>query len=257
MKMVPLLVLSLLPIAVCSHALAQDAALSTTATTATATTPAWQITYNVGAQSDYVFRGISQTDGHPSGFAGADATYLSQWYVGAWTSNVDFSPSGDSHTSQEVDLYGGWRPTLAGINFDVGYIYYGYKNQPQDIRESYAEGYLRATHAFGPLTLGGGIAYSPNFPGIAKHALYTEANIAYAINSAWTASAAVGRQTEANAALSAVLTAENFNYNTWNAGITYAINDHTSLDLRYWDTDQHAVGDIYQSRVVAALKATF
>jgi uncharacterized protein (TIGR02001 family) len=251
MKKASLLVTALLPLGVVSGAFAQNAP------GADAATPAWQVMYNVGAQSDYVFRGISQTNGRPSGFAGADVTYRNQWYVGTWTSNVDFSPSGDTHTSQEYDLYGGWRPTLAGINLDLGYIYYGYRDQPRDMRESYAEGYLRATHAFGPLALVGSVYYSPNFPGIAKHALYAEANIAYAITPAWSASAALGRQTESHATLLPNGSTADFNYTTWNAGVTYAINDHTSLDLRYWDTNTHASGDIYQSRVVAAIKATF
>lgn len=251
MKKASLVVMALLPFGMIGNALAQNAPGTDTAT------PAWQVTYNVGAQTDYVFRGISQTNEHPSGFAGADVTYCNQWYVGAWTSNVDFSPSGDTHTSQEYDLYGGWRPTLAGINFDLGYIYYGYRDQPRNIRESYAETYLRATHAFGALTLGGGVAYSPNFPGIAKHALYAEGNIAYAINAAWSVSAALGRQTEADATPLPHGAPQDFNYTTWNAGVTYAINDHTSLDLRYWDTNKHAAGDIYDSRVVAALKAMF
>jgi uncharacterized protein (TIGR02001 family) len=257
MKMAPFFVLAVLPLGVCSNAFAQDTVASTTDAATVSTTPAWQVAFNVGAQSDYVFRGISQTNGHTSGFAGADVTYQSQWYVGAWTSNVDFSPSGDTRTTQEYDLYGGWRPTFAGINLDLGYIYYGYKNQPRDTRESYEEVYLRGSHAFGRWTVGGGLAYSPNFPGIAKHALYGEANIAFAISSAWNASVAVGRQIESHAVVSASGTIEDFNYNTWNGGITYSINEHTSLDVRYWDTNKHASGDIYQSRVVASIKATF
>jgi uncharacterized protein (TIGR02001 family) len=252
MKKVSLLALISLPLGLAGNVIAQDASAPDPSAA-----PNWQVTYNVGAQSDYVFRGISQTDGHSSGFAGADVTYRNQWYVGAWTSNVDFSPSGDSHTTQELDLYGGWRPTLAGINFDLGYIYYGYKNQPHDLRESYSEVYLRGTHAFGPFTVGAGVAYSSNFPGITRHAVYGEANLAYAINSAWTVSTALGRQTESGAVISANGIADSFNYTTWNAGVTYAINEHTSLDLRYWDTNTHASGDIYQSRVVAAIKATF
>ena len=150
------------------------------------TGPGWQVAFNVGAQSDYVFRGISQTDERPSGFAGVDVTYQQQWYVGGWTSNVDFRPSGDTSTRQEFDLYGGWRPTLAGINIDLGYIYYGYRDQPVGLRESYAETYLRGSHAFGPVTVGAALFYSNNFPGSSRHADYGEANIAYAIDSAWT-----------------------------------------------------------------------
>ncbi|MBB3228686.1 uncharacterized protein (TIGR02001 family) [Luteibacter sp. Sphag1AF] len=245
MKNVALLALGLLPCAAIPCAMATDAQ------------PDWQVTFNAGAQTDYVFRGISQTDGHPAGFAGADVTYLNQWYVGAWTSNVDFSPSGDTRTSQEVDLYGGWRPVIGGIALDLGYIYYGYRNQPEGLRESYAETYLRGAHAFGALTVGAGVVYSPNFPGVARHALYTEVNAAYVVNTAWSLSAVAGHQTSANASQWPDGSPRDFNYTTWNVGATYAINDHTSLDLRYWDTDQHDAGRIYRARVVAGIKATF
>jgi uncharacterized protein (TIGR02001 family) len=226
-------------------------------TPATPPAPDWQVAYNVGAQSDYIFRGISQTNQQSSGFAGVDVTYKSQLYVGAWTSNVDFSPSGDSSTQQEYDLYGGWRPTIAGINFDLGYIYYGYTHQPQGLRESYSELYLKATKALGPVTLGVSAYDSPNFPGTMGRAEYYEANIAYAFNPVWSISGAVGRQFESNTVFTDDGSRADFNYSTWNAGVTYAVSDHVSLDVRYWDTDQHAAGDIYHSHAVASVKATF
>ncbi|WP_158543514.1 TorF family putative porin [Dyella solisilvae] len=222
-----------------------------------APSPGWQVAFNFGAQTDCAFRGISQTNERPSGFAGLDVAYGSQWYVGTWTSNVDFSPSGDTSTSQEIDLYGGWRPTIATINLDLGYIHYSYLNQPSAVRESYEEAYLRGTKTLGAFTLGGSAYYSPRFPGNAGHAWYGEANLAYAINPDWTASAAFGRQTIAHDVSHPDGSTTRFAYNTWNLGVTWAINAHTSLDLRYWDTDTHASGSIYGSRLIAGLKATF
>jgi uncharacterized protein (TIGR02001 family) len=219
--------------------------------------PELQVTYNVGAQSDYIFRGISQTDRGSAGFAGVDATWRSSLYVGAWTSNVDFSPSGDPSTRQEYDLYGGWRPTLAGFAFDIGYIYYGYTHQPHDLRESYAEGYLKVSRTMGPVTLGVATYRSPDFPGSARRAHYEEANIAIALDSSWTLSGAAGRQQESAASIDDEGHRHDFTYRTWNAGVTYAINDHVSLDLRYWNTDEHDAGDIYHAHTVASIKATF
>ncbi|MDR3445061.1 MULTISPECIES: TorF family putative porin [unclassified Dyella] len=217
----------------------------------------WQVAFNVGAQSDYIFRGISQTNEHPSGFAGLDVTAKGAFYAGVWTSNVDFSPSGDTRTRQEVDLYGGWRPTFAGITFDLGYIHYGYLHQPKEMTESYAETYLRGSHAFGPVTLGGAVYYSPNFPGIARHAVYAEGNVAYTIDPAWTVSVAMGRQTIGSSVMRDDGSRADFSYNTWNAGVTWTIRDGLSLDLRYWDTNAHDSGHIYGSHAVAALKFAF
>ena len=217
----------------------------------------WQVSFNMGAQSDYIFRGISQTNERPSGFAGVDVTAKGGWYAGAWTSNVDFTPSGDTSTRQEVDLYGGWRPTLAGINLDFGYIYYGYLHQPKDTTESYAETYLRGSHAFGPLSLGGSVYYSPNFPGMARHAVYAEGNVAYTIGPAWAVSIAMGRQVIGGAVIHADGSRGDFSYNTWNAGVTWTLRENLSLDLRYWDTSAHDAGTIYGAHGVASLKFTF
>lgn len=217
----------------------------------------WQVTGNVGAQSDYIFRGISQTDRRSSGFAGVDATWRNSLYAGAWTSNVDFSPSGDRSTDQEYDIYGGWRPHVAGVDLDVGYIRYGYMHQPRAMRETYVEWYAKASRAFGPVTLGVAAYRSPNFPGVVREATYGEFNAAWTFRDNWSLSAAYGRQQEAHATAREDGTFASFVYTTWNAGVTWQFDPHVSLDLRYWNTDTHASGDIYHAHLVAGIKATF
>ena len=49
----------------------------------------------------------------------------------------------------------------------------------------------------------------------------------------------------------------NGDYSTWNLGVSYALNDIVGFDLRYHDTDKHKFGDLYDSRVVLSLKASF
>ena len=206
------------------------------------------IAYNIGVQSDYVFRGVSQTNSDPSVFAGIDLTYKSFFYLGAWTSNLDFKPFGDTHTNEEIDLYGGIRPTYEGFNFDFGVQYYGYVNQPNNFPAvDYTEVYAKVTRAFGPATLGASVYYSPKFTGGTGDATYTEANIAYTIDPKWSVSGALGHQ-EIQKATS---------YTTWNAGVTYALTDHLGIDVRYYDTDEHGLGSPYKARGVVALKATF
>jgi len=207
--------------------------------------PGWQVAWNFGASTDYVFRGLSQTDGRGQGFAGVDATY-NQFYVGAWTSNVHFS--GTSGPDEEVDVYGGWRPEFMGYNLDFGAQYYGYIDQPRHANVDYWEFYAKGTRAIGPFTPGLSVYYSPEFSGKTGDAWYYEANAAYALTRKLSVSGAVGRQTIELAK----------DYTTWNLGATYALMDHLSLDVRYWDTDEHRVyGDIAKGRVVAQLKATF
>ena len=96
-------------------------------------TPDLVIAYNVGAQTDYVFRGLSQTNQHMGRASPVSMRPTRACSTpGAWTSNVDFSKlAGDTSTDEEIDLYGGWRPTAAGFNFDFGVQYYGYVDQPK------------------------------------------------------------------------------------------------------------------------------
>ena len=73
----------------------------------------FSFSYNAGVASDYIFRGVSQTDG-PQGFGGVDIS-SGALYAGAWVSNVDF---GDD-TDAEYDLYVGVKPELGPVAFDL------------------------------------------------------------------------------------------------------------------------------------------
>lgn len=60
---------------------------------------AWS--FNVGGYSDYVFRGISQTDEDPTIQGSIDFTY-GLFYAGAWASGLDFTPAGND-ANVEID----------------------------------------------------------------------------------------------------------------------------------------------------------
>src|SRR3569623_1279038 len=68
---------------------AAAATLAMVATTAAYADDAPSVTFNIGAASDYVFRGVSQPDSNPQVFGGADLT-AGMFYAGVWASNVDF-----------------------------------------------------------------------------------------------------------------------------------------------------------------------
>lgn len=202
-----------------------------------------KLSFNVGAATDYVFRGVSQTDENPEIYGGADLT-AGQFYAGVWASNVDFNDSTDA----EVDLYAGVRPTLGPVSLDLGAIYYGYVNEPSAANWAYWEIKAAGSLPLGKATLGAAVYYSPDATGPTdESALYYEANAAVPLTDKISVSGALGRQTYEDSA----------DYTTWNLGVGFALNDHIGLDVRYWDTDEHGFGDIYDSRVVAGIKATF
>jgi uncharacterized protein (TIGR02001 family) len=204
----------------------------------------FDFSFNVGAATDYVFRGVSQTDENYQIFGGVDATVYGIGYVGAWVSNVDFGPN----TSDiEYDLYAGVKPTLGVATLDLGVVYYGYGNQPNGASYDYVEWKAGASAPVGPATVGAVLFYSPEFFGETGEATYVEVNAAVPVAEKVTVSGALGHQTVEGP----------FDYTTWNLGVGYALNDTVGLDLRYHDTDEHKFGDIYDSRVVLSIKASF
>lgn len=200
--------------------------------------------FNVGATSDYLFRGVSQTDEEPQIFGGADVS-AGMFYAGVWASNVDFLDSTDA----EVDVYAGVRPTLGAVTADLGVIYYGYVNSPSGSDYAFWEFKAAGSVAAGPATVGLAAYYSPDFFGAADEALYYEVNAALPLGeSKFTVSSALGRQELEGPG----------DYTIWNLGVGYALTDHVGLDLRYWDTaDAGSSGPYYEPRVVIGVKAVF
>lgn len=198
--------------------------------------------FNLGAASDYVFRGVSQTQEDPQVFAGADLS-AGRFYAGVWASNVEF---GDS-TDAEFDLYAGFKPTLGLVSLDLGVLYYGYVDQPSGADLDYVELKAAGSIPLGPATIGAQAYYSPNYYAGVDHALYYEINGSFSPTEKLAFSAALGRQQVSGAG----------DYTTWNIGAGYALTDHLGVDLRYHDTDEHSLGKIYGSRAVISLKAGF
>ena len=203
------------------------------------------IAWNVAASSDYVFRGVSQTEEDAAISGGVDLTN-GRFYAGAWASNVAFP--GDPDTNAEIDLYAGIRPEFSGWNWDLGAVGYFYTGQPAGADYDYVEARVAASRAIGPATVGAAIFWSPDFFGASEdEATYVEANTAFSPVDNWTVSGAVGRQ----------FLSSDFDYTTWNLGAAYQLTENLALDLRYHDTDEHDFGPIYGSRAVASLKAVF
>ena len=46
-------------------------------------------------------------------------------------------------------------------------------------------------------------------------------------------------------------------YTGWNAGVTYALTDALSVDLRYYDTDAETFGEQYKQALVAMIAYDF
>jgi len=110
-----------------------------------------ELTANVGATTNYVFRGVTQTDDGPAIQGGLDYVFdLNQnmgAYVGVWASNVEDNAGNDGF---EYDLYAGFQYEFAkDAKFDIGFIMYEYTdNNFADAEEIYLGASLKGFSAY-------------------------------------------------------------------------------------------------------------
>ena len=202
------------------------------------------LAFNLGAASDYVFRGASQTGGRPEAFGGADVALGGLGYAGTWLSNVRLA----GRSGLEYDLYAGVRPSLGPVALDLGLVRYGYARKPAPASQDFVEWKATASLPLGPANLGGALYHTADFYGRLGAATYYEINADTRLpGGKFSVSGALGRQQISRAP----------DYSTWNLGLGYAVTEHLGFDLRYWDTGRHELGDIYRSRLAFGLKAAF
>lgn len=96
-----------------------------------------EVSANITATSNYVWRGVSQTGNDAAVQGGVDWASDSGIYAGTWVSTL-----GGGEPSSETDFYAGWAADLgdSGLGIDLGYIYYAYLDNPNenDFGEIYA-----------------------------------------------------------------------------------------------------------------------
>jgi uncharacterized protein (TIGR02001 family) len=122
-------------------------AASTLATPALANN---SLAFNVGAVTDYRYRGISQSRLKPALQGGLDYT-AGSFYVGAWGSTIQWIKDGGGKADVEIDLYGGYKFELAkGTVLDLGVLTYQYPSNGLKPSANTTEVYGALT--FGPVT---------------------------------------------------------------------------------------------------------
>ena len=90
---------------------------------------------NVAISSDYIWRGMTQTNEEPAVSGGFDIAGDNGLYFGTWASNVEF---GDD-AALELDWYAGYASELSnGLSYDIGYLAYTYPGEDSlDFEEIY------------------------------------------------------------------------------------------------------------------------
>lgn len=139
------------------------------ATSADEAEPTWSFEGKLTALSDYVWRGVSQTDEKPALQLDVAVTHASGIYVGLWASNVDFGE--DDGISVEVDPYIGWSGQVAenGSELDVVLTRVSFPGAKPGYELDYTE--LEAKLTF-PQHFYVGVAYSPNIFRLGARGIY-------------------------------------------------------------------------------------
>ena len=83
-----------------------------------------EVSANIGVTSNYVWRGVTQTDDGAAVSGGIDFAHESGFYLGTWVSNIKWAS--DMSSGAEVDFYGGFANEIDEFGYDLGLIYYYY-----------------------------------------------------------------------------------------------------------------------------------
>ncbi|MBT9446777.1 MAG: TonB-dependent receptor [Hyphomonadaceae bacterium] len=198
-----------------------------------------EVSFGASAATDYVWRGVSQSDENPAIFVTGQVSHKG-FYAGAGAENVDFLG-----IDTEYDLWAGWAGEVAGVSVDVGVVRYGYVDAPAGTDLDTVDFKLGVSDTLGPATLGAVAMYTPDYFATENPSIYGEVNLAFAVAEKWTLSGAVGRQE---------IDPDSASYTHWRLGAAYAVNDNVTLTLNYHDTDAHAAGKVFDSRVVVGFR---
>jgi uncharacterized protein (TIGR02001 family) len=214
------------------------------------------VSYNVGLFSQYIFRGLTQTDNKPAIQGGVDYSHSSGLYIGSWASNISWLEDGGNYkgSSMELDVYGGYRNTISdtGIGYDVGllnYIYPGSKTSFGSTNAAFTKPYT--LEAYGALTykwLQAKVSYGITDIFGAENSdgsTYSELNANIPISdSGITANLHYGYQ-HFNGSVGGVSNNKLYTYSDWRVGLTKSWSNGVNVGGFYTDTDAEDAGYTY------------
>ena len=217
------------------------------------------LTANVGVVSDYLFRGISQTNGNAAIQGGVDYSHSSGIYVGTWLSSISWvNDIQGGSTPTEIDVYAGYKNTFAeDFGYDLGVISYNYPGSGRNdgvVSPDTVEVYGALSWKI--LTLKYSHVVSKNFVGWgfsgvsdseSKNSNYLELNAAYDLGDGWGISAHIGHQKVKNwdgdGTCSDGSPKTDAGYTDWNVGVTKDVGFGV-VGLKYSQTDAKTCGDV-------------
>ena len=191
--------------------------------------PDYTLSFNVGAVTDYRYRGISQSRLKPALQGGADFAHKSGFYVGTWASTIKWIKDAGGDANAEVDIYGGYKFPLGPVAMDVGLLRYLYPSSSLPVNPDTTEVYAAGT--WGPATLKYSHAVTNLFGFTdSKNSSYVDLNATFETGY-WglTVTPHIGYQHVENNST--------FSYTDWSLSLGKDFGNGFSASLAYVDTD--------------------
>ncbi len=206
----------------------------------------WDFDIGAGLTTDYIFRGVSQSNHSLSVNAHAELKYnfndTFQGYVGIAGNSIKLTKF-DPSPSMELDVYGGIRATFGKFSLDVGgwgYLYPGLQTPTANLifptQIHFWEAYAKLGYAItDTVNVGANYFYTPSFLNTGAWGQYVAGTVKVGLPADFAISGEFGRQ------FFGTTNAAHFSYkmpdyNYWNVGLSYTWKMVT-FDVRYHDTN--------------------
>jgi predicted porin len=194
----------------------------------------------ISIASQGMSKGLRQTDG-PQIVVRPEVAF-GPVFVGGFAKNVS-SPNSDAEAAVLI----GVRTSAAGFDLTASATYKVAVASVAGFDDEILEVMAAASRRFGPLTPRLSVIWSPDDLGGTGRSTFAEAGASYTFAPGATVSAAVGRREREGGS----------DYTAFNAGASYTLAEHFTLDLRWYDTDRSGLGEIYRARLVGSVRARF
>lgn len=199
-------------------------------------------TGNIGAFSQYMFRGVEQSvTSDPAVQGGLDYASDSGIYVGTWISTTEFGGTDGELVSYETDVYAGYATKIGDLGIDLGALYYYYAD---DHKLNTIEGYLGGS--YGPIAVKG--YYTTDYFGTSEDGIYVVGTGTFPLSDSVSLVAAVG--SSSGDGVKAIF---GESYIDYSVGLTKSIDGGFTFSLAAIGTDID--GD--RTEVVLGLKKSF
>lgn len=246
-----------LAVVIAAAAIASGAAAQTAAPEAK---PDYTLTGNFGIYSQYIFRGLTQTDRKPAAQGGFDFAHASGFYAGTWASNVSWLSDAslvDHGQSLEWDFYGGYKHTFADDwGVDVGILYYWYPGDylPGVTKPNTTELYVAGSWKWVSLKYSHSVDDTFGIPN-SENSWYLDLSANYPLTDSLTLNAHVGRQ-EFKGSNNGVNNGDALNYTDWKIGVTWTLAGGWNLGAYYTDTNAKDAGYTLAGRNIGKATGT-